>query len=41
MTKILTKPISFGLAFGIGMALALKVDILLINRIGLTPGAER
>jgi len=32
VTKILTKPISFGLA---------KVDILLINRIGLTPGAER
>jgi hypothetical protein len=37
----MTKPISFGLAFGIGMALALKVDILLINLIGLTTGVER
>ena len=32
LTKTVTKPISFGLA---------KVDILLINLIGLTPGAER
>jgi len=43
LTKTLANPISFGLTFGIGMASALKVDILLINLIGLTPlcGAER